>query len=60
TPEYAAPEIVAFHRQYTKAVDIWSLGVLAFELLTGGLLLAVVTVTVVMVALSVLLAVPSL
>ncbi|CAB1110050.1 unnamed protein product [Ectocarpus sp. CCAP 1310/34] len=35
TPEYAPPEILARHPEYTKAVDIWSLGVLAFELLTG-------------------------
>lgn len=44
TPEYAAPEIVACNRKYTKAVDIWSLGVLAFELLTGALLVVEVLV----------------
>ncbi|CAN0422864.1 unnamed protein product, partial [Ectocarpus fasciculatus] len=35
TPEYAPPEILVRHPEYTKAVDVWSLGVLAFELLTG-------------------------
>lgn len=38
TPEYAPPEILVRHPEYTKAVDIWSLGVLSFELLTGLLL----------------------
>lgn len=37
TPEYAAPEILVRSPAYTKAVDVWSLGVLAFELLTGVL-----------------------
>eukprot|EP00903_Cladosiphon_okamuranus_P017266 g15910.t2 len=35
TPEYAPPEILVRDPEYTKAVDVWSLGVLAFELLTG-------------------------
>lgn len=37
TPEYAPPEILVRSPAYTKAVDVWSLGVLAFELLTGAL-----------------------
>lgn len=35
TPEYAPPEMLVRNPEYTKAVDVWSLGVLAFELLTG-------------------------
>lgn len=35
TPEYAPPEMLVRSPEYTKAVDIWSLGVLAFEFLTG-------------------------
>lgn len=35
TPEYVAPEMLVAAPRYTKAVDIWSLGVLAFELLSG-------------------------
>lgn len=44
TPEYAPPEILVRHPKYTKAVDIWSLGVLAFELLTGLLVVVLVVV----------------
>lgn len=40
TPEYAPPEILVRDPAYTKAVDVWSLGVLAFELLTGACLRA--------------------
>lgn len=35
TPEYVAPEMLAEEPRYTDAVDVWSLGVLCFELLTG-------------------------
>ena len=34
TPEYLAPEMIA-DRPYDKSVDVWALGVLAYELLTG-------------------------
>ncbi|KAI9772854.1 MAG: hypothetical protein M1840_008736 [Geoglossum simile] len=42
TPGFMAPEIVAHHgfaprKEYTVAVDIWSLGVVAFYALTGNL-----------------------
>ena len=37
TPAFAAPEILGFTESdsYTNAVDIWSLGVIAFLILTG-------------------------
>ena len=35
TPEYAAPEMLVFSPRYTNAVDVWSLGVLGYELLAG-------------------------
>ena len=42
TPAFAAPEVLGFFRpgdesndSYTNAVDIWSLGVVAFLILTG-------------------------
>ena len=42
TPTFAAPEVLGFfqpgdkaHDSYTNAVDIWSLGVIAFLILTG-------------------------
>ena len=34
TPDYFAPEMLA-RKGHTTSVDIWALGVLAFELLTG-------------------------
>lgn len=34
TPEYLAPEIVE-RQEYGKEVDIWAIGVLLFEMLTG-------------------------
>lgn len=34
TPDYLAPEIVN-HQPYNHAVDLWTVGVLVFELLTG-------------------------
>ncbi len=30
-----APE-VALSQEYTKSVDIWSIGIIMFEILTGG------------------------
>jgi len=30
-----APE-VAFNQEYTRSVDIWSCGIIMFEILTGG------------------------
>ena len=35
TPEYIAPEIIG-GKGHGKAVDLWSIGVLIFEMLTGG------------------------
>jgi serine/threonine protein kinase len=32
---YMAPE-VALNQEYTKSVDIWSVGIIMFEILTGG------------------------
>ena len=34
TPLYLAPELVG-HQEYNEAVDIWAIGILAYELLTG-------------------------
>lgn len=34
TPEYLAPEII-LNEEQTKSIDIWSIGILAYELLTG-------------------------
>lgn len=31
-----APEVVAFNHEYTKKVDIWSIGIIMYEILTGG------------------------
>lgn len=36
TPEYVAPEMLVKAPRYTQAVDVWSLGVLGFELLAGA------------------------
>lgn len=35
TPEYIAPEILK-NKGYSKEVDIWSLGIVLYELLTGN------------------------
>eukprot|EP00300_Choanocystis_sp_HF-7_P016685 c19491_g1_i3.p1 GENE.c19491_g1_i3~~c19491_g1_i3.p1 ORF type:complete len:392 (+),score=92.74 c19491_g1_i3:41-1177(+) len=35
TPEYQAPELVR-HKPHTQSVDCWSLGVLLYELCSGG------------------------
>jgi serine/threonine protein kinase len=35
TPIYMAPE-VAFSQEYTKSVDIWSIGIIMYVVLTGG------------------------
>lgn len=32
---FMAPE-VALHQEYTKSVDIWSIGIIMFMVLTGG------------------------
>ena len=32
---YMAPE-VAFSQEYTKCVDMWSIGIIMYEILTGG------------------------
>eukprot|EP01017_Pseudomicrothorax_dubius_P032419 TRINITY_DN4249_c0_g1_i7.p1 TRINITY_DN4249_c0_g1~~TRINITY_DN4249_c0_g1_i7.p1 ORF type:complete len:343 (+),score=69.37 TRINITY_DN4249_c0_g1_i7:112-1140(+) len=34
TPEYVAPEMLVY-RKYDKKIDVWALGVLLFEMLTG-------------------------
>lgn len=35
TPDYLAPEMVEQTHEYTNAVDVWSLGVVIFEMLAG-------------------------
>lgn len=35
TPEYLAPEIL-HSSSYDHAIDLWSLGILLYEMLTGG------------------------
>lgn len=35
TPIFSAPEIILGLNNYTKAVDIWSLGCVFFEILTN-------------------------
>ena len=34
TPEYLAPEII-LNKGYSKLIDIWSLGILCYEMLAG-------------------------
>jgi serine/threonine protein kinase len=31
-----APEVVSLSYEYTKSVDIWSIGIIMYEVLTGG------------------------
>jgi len=33
---YIAPEMIGFNIQYTRAIDIWSFGVIMFEVVCGG------------------------
>ena len=35
TLNYRAPEVMLDNLSYTRAVDIWSVGVIVFEMLTG-------------------------
>lgn len=35
TPEFMAPEII-LEKTYDKTVDFWSLGVMIYDMLTGG------------------------
>ena len=37
TPLYMSPQIVEGKQRYTYKTDIWSLGVLYYELLTGSM-----------------------
>ena len=32
---YRAPEVLLSNLEYTKAIDLWSVGIIIFELLTG-------------------------
>lgn len=34
TPLYMAPELIR-HQKYTEKVDVWSLGIIAYQLLSG-------------------------
>lgn len=36
TVVYMAPEIITRNYEYTKSVDIWSTGIIMYEILTGG------------------------
>lgn len=38
TRHYRAPEVIVGYRSYDTAIDVWSLGCVVFELLTGDLL----------------------
>jgi serine/threonine protein kinase len=36
TAVYMAPEVLVHRHEYTKSVDIWSTGIIMYEVLTGG------------------------
>lgn len=35
TPNYLSPEVLARDKEHTLAIDIWSLGLIFFKMLTG-------------------------
>ena len=36
SPKYMAPEIIKRKTNYNEKIDIWALGLITYELLTGG------------------------
>ena len=34
TPIYMAPELIQ-HKKYTEKIDVWSLGIITYQLLSG-------------------------